>query len=527
MELENCPINTFTYKVTLPQLTAYTLQFLCDGNWLSSGDTAFSNINDALVWVTDNWGSYGTWSVDGNTLILSESSCSSGAIQYTFAPTPQQEGVVLTDTGEQVDRNFWGVNGEILNFVSDGDINEFDIFDVGFCNNVDLFAFEFLCDWGAAANHYGRRFNGDRPNLPPPTPNGGYNVAETCNEDSGNNHVYTSSFWAKEVSWCLARGMKMMLNCNLNDFDTAAYIDNAQYTDAQVGLVGFNVFNEYKATTWCNSPLNGDTAAIIAAANTLITALKTPFPSKFYTRDWRDMNVTTLPSDAYSLALLAIGGITGTRLYMNDATLMSEAELSVGRTPAEYLSSIINAIASTLPNRISVIKTIAGTPIDITSWYSANQFAPSKPIGYAGTYNQCYFFARMLMKFVEIEATTPHSINYALLGRLDFIGAKTTLNKLGQTLLLFKNLFTAGRNVYLVTLPSGLDGIASSDGAHGTMVITNPTANAQPLTTFKIGSTTFSVTNINAYFTTGLDGTSFTKKAVGDIPAFAICEVLF
>lgn len=76
---------TYSYYDVLPtdSTVTYNLQFACNGVLTSSGNTKFTTKAAALAWAVTNLAAYGTWTLSGQVLKVSGSSCSVGAISHT------------------------------------------------------------------------------------------------------------------------------------------------------------------------------------------------------------------------------------------------------------------------------------------------------------------------------------------------------------------------------------------------------------------------------------------------------------
>ncbi len=434
---------------------------------------------------------------------------------------PTGNSIATTDTGESVDRMQWGLGAENMYFVSGRNSTQYDIFKTTFCANIDQFNFEFFEDWGTPPNHYGVRLVGDRPDQPILSANGGFNCAVCCNTSTNCCVHYTVSFWANAVKWCLARGFKMLLNSNLNNYNIAAYIDNINYTDAQVGFVGLNTCQEFWRPGWCDSPLNANGAGVTAAANTLIAGLTTQLSGKIKIRDWKGINGADASlTDAYTDQVKNINS-TSTRIYLSEDQLMTDAELADGRTPQQYLTSIDTAIDTTLPNRIADLIAIINQPVAITQAFSDSL------TGFSGNFLQYYFYSRLLLKIIKIEADTPNSIELAIMPRVDMINAKGTLNDLGNTLLRFKNFYVAGNSIFYPTLPTGIDGALSVDGSsHGTAIIINSTATPLDTMSFTVNGNDRPFISVTSIASDSLDGNVVVTTGT-TVEAFSINEVTF
>lgn len=78
-------ICTYDYFDTLPAngTETYSLQFSCAGQLYTSGATTFTTIAAALAYAVANWGSVGTWTLTGNQLRVSGTSCAVGVLRHT------------------------------------------------------------------------------------------------------------------------------------------------------------------------------------------------------------------------------------------------------------------------------------------------------------------------------------------------------------------------------------------------------------------------------------------------------------
>lgn len=78
-------ICTYDYFDTLPAdgTETYSLQFSCAGQLYSSGATTFTTKAAALAYAQANWGSVGTWALNGNQLSVTGTSCAVGVLRHT------------------------------------------------------------------------------------------------------------------------------------------------------------------------------------------------------------------------------------------------------------------------------------------------------------------------------------------------------------------------------------------------------------------------------------------------------------
>lgn len=446
------------------------------------------------------------------------------------------ESIELTSTGSEINLMLNGLSGAVMNFqnaVAD-DFDWFDIYDTTFMDNIDSLNFHFLLDWGEAPNHYGIRYAGDRPNSAPPTARGGYNTTETCNDGSGGANTYPVSFTMYEVGWCERIGMGMIFNCNIQDtIQTgrssgdmiAAYLDNANYVATQIPFYGFVLTQEYEDADWCGTPsIVGDETDIVTYSDQLSNGLIGTYPNTdyVYSMDWRGVHVGQPLTNTYANTLKTADNITSVRLYLAEPYLMQSYEYAGGRTAQQYKESIDTAIDTQLPYYITGIKAASGKKISNNGYFSQNTGT-----GFAGTFLQLYFVARMRIKTILIEADDP-SFDFAALGRGDVINARTTLNKWGKMLAMISPIWESGNTVYTVDLGEDRYGMASVNGSnHGYLVYVNASAEGDTRQTITVNSIDQPILSITSMSADDLLGVPSDPTTEATVPPFSVSLIEF
>ncbi len=446
------------------------------------------------------------------------------SVSTTGGTTPSIDVIETTTTGQQIKLALNCGNLENSFFKSGRDHSYNEIMDNPFLSNVRSLGLYAIEDSGTPPNHYLVRYAGDTIDSALPTPDGGFNCSECCNDSTNCCLSYPVSFASHAIKFCNEIGAKVIMNCNLNSFDLSAYNSAIAYADAQCGVAGVILAQEY-AETYCNCGIcgEGNAATIASTATTLANAIIASLPAgAFVTMDWKGLKNNAAITSAYTTSMMTTAHTTDFRFYADEHNLIPTADLVTGRTAQQYYTSINTAIDDRLVAVVSGIKLASGKPTANTQYFSEDNTP------FAGTWLQNYFFARLRVKTILIEALTPDSIHYSTLARFDSINAKgAMMNDRGKMMVDIAPIFTSGNTVYQMTLPTAMYGVVSANSSgHGTAVIINSSGISFAKTAIDINGTNQLITSIKSYYSTALMGMT-TIGTTFDVPGYSISIIKF
>lgn len=105
-------INTYDYQTTLPLESSPAPSFvlLLNYNGIKLTSTEFTTSAGALAWVNINWKTFGTWSVSGDTLFITDCLAGVGSLNMSLVVDEDDENILYLDSSApQTIIDVWGL----------------------------------------------------------------------------------------------------------------------------------------------------------------------------------------------------------------------------------------------------------------------------------------------------------------------------------------------------------------------------------------------------------------------------------